>query len=285
MAMIVRPKTLNDDGGVWGGFFSGDGGHFIVGNTLNAPGFKSTSYGIPAAGVDYQVSRQLALGVMVGYGESDIALNANGAITQTGAQVGFYGSWHPTKAYLDLLVSGGLNQYSSQRQTYDGFVGGKTQGYEINSRVTGGYDWKGRDWALGPSLAAQWTHVSLGSFTEKGPIDSLTMPDQSQDSIMSLVGFHAQGKIHIGGVAFEPQAKASWEHEFAYQGGTIQAGFGEGDNFEVAGPAVGQDGFLVRGGLDTILSPQFTISLGAQAELGRANLTSNQFDGGMKFGF
>ena len=102
---------------------------------------------------------------------------------------------------------------------------------------------------------------------------------------MSLAGFHAEGKIHIAGIAFVPQAKGSWEHEFAYQGGTIQAGFGDGDNFEVNGPAVGQDGFLVRGGLDTVFSPQFTISLGAQAELGRANLTSNQFDGGLKFGF
>ncbi|HVM32705.1 MAG TPA: autotransporter domain-containing protein, partial [bacterium] len=285
MAMIVRLPSPSDGGGVWGGFFSGGGGLFDVGSTQNAPGFRDTSYGVPAAGIDYQVSRQLALGFLAGYGESDISLNANGSITQTGAQVGLYGTWHPNRAYVDALVVGGLNQYSSQRQTYNGDVGGKTQGFEVDGRLTGGYDWKGKDWALGPSLAAQWTHVAINGFTEKGSVDTLVMPDQSQDSIMSLASFHAQARIHVGGIFFEPEAQASWEHEFAYQGGVVQAGFGQGDNFSVEGPAIGQDGFLVRGSLNTAFTPQLVLSLGYQGELGRTNLTSNQFDAGMKFGF
>ncbi len=283
MAMLVRPQS--DGPSSWGGFFSGNGGVFTVGDTSNAEGFKDTSYGLSAAGADYRISNQLALGVLAGYAESDVSLNGGGSVTETGGQLGVYGTWYPNQFYFNALLEGGINHYSSQRQSYQGDAGGKTQGFLFSSRLGVGYDWKGSGWVVGPLAAIQWTQLSIDGFTEQGPLASLAIASQTQSSWMSQMGAHAQWCLNLGGIQIQPGAKISWEHEFTYQGGIVQAGFGQGDSFTVEGPAVGQDGFLARGSLDTSFSKQLTVSLGYQGELGRANLTSAQFDAGMRFGF
>jgi outer membrane autotransporter protein len=84
---------------------------------------------------------------------------------------------------------------------------------------------------------------------------------------------------------FSPALQLAWEHEYDYQGGSYEAGFGTGDSFTVSGPQIGQDGIMAGAGLGFTFAKTFTVSLDYQGEFGRTNLNSNQFGGGVRLGF
>lgn len=270
----------------WGGFVSGDGGFFNVSGDSNAAGYKVTTYGLSGAGADYRLSREMVAGLIVGYGHTDVTMGTGGSLTADGGQLGLYGLFYSEGFYTSALVEGGINSYGSQRQGYGGIAKGSTQGSQYDGALELGYQFKQAQVKIGPMASLQYSYVGMNGFTEQGSLDPLTVPSQSQDSLLSRLGVRANSHWSMGSDAtLNPSIQLAWEHEYNYQGGTYQAGFGTGDGFTVAGPQIGQDGFLAGAGVEITWAKSLTVSLNYQGEFGRTNLNSNQMGGGVRFGF
>ncbi|HJT24468.1 MAG TPA: autotransporter domain-containing protein, partial [bacterium] len=272
--------------GPWGGFVSGDGGFFNVAADSNAAGYKVTTFGLTGAGVDYRLSREALVGLIVGYGHTDVALGTGGTLTVDGGQAGLYGLFYSEGFYAGGLVEGGLNSYGTQRQGYGGTATGSSQGSQFDGAMELGYQFKAGRVKIGPMGLMQYGSVNMNGFTEQGSQAPLTVPAQSENSLLSRLGLKANSRLKMGSDStFDPSLQLAWEHEYNYQGGAFQAGFGAGDSFTVRGPQVGQDGFLAGVGIGITWAKSLTVSLDYAGEFGRTNLTSSQIGGGVKLGF
>ena len=270
----------------WGGFVSGNGGFFNVSSDSNAAGYKVTTYGLTGAGADYRLSREMVAGLMVGYGHTDVILGTGGTLTADGGQLGLYGLFYSEGLYTSALVEGGINSYGTTRTGYNGTATGKTQGNQYDGALEMGYQFKSGQMKIGPMGSVQYSNVSMNGFTEQGSQAPLTIPNQSENSLLSRLGARANSQWSLGNdTTLNPMLQLAWEHEYNYQGGTYQAGFGTGDSFTVAGPQVGQDGIMAGAGVEINFAKSLSLSLNYQGEFGRTNLNSNEFGGGVKVGF
>ncbi|HTC22320.1 MAG TPA: autotransporter outer membrane beta-barrel domain-containing protein, partial [bacterium] len=280
-ASVAAPQREGD----WSGFVSGNGGLFNVAGDSNAAGYQVTTYGLTGAGADIRLSRDFALGLMAGFTQSNISLDGSGTLTAAGGQLGLYGLFAMGGFYADGLVEGGIDQYTSLRQSYVGTATGQTQGQEWSGAMELGYGWKVDPVTLGPMASLQYTRVGLNGFSESGSLSPLTYPTQSQDSFQSHLGLQIDGHWNLGSAVLSPEIIMAWEHEYDDLGGNVEAGFGTGDSFTVAGPALGQNGVLAGVGVDLAFSKNFSVDLRYQGELNRTELDSQQFGGGIRLGF
>ncbi|HUO56616.1 MAG TPA: autotransporter domain-containing protein, partial [bacterium] len=271
--------------GPWGGFISGNGGFFNVASDSNALGYKASAYGLTGAGADYRLSHEASVGLLVGYGHTDVTLGGGGNLSADGGELGLYGLLYKGGFYGSVLAEGGINSYSSQRFSYNGTASGKTQGTQYDGALEVGYAFKKDKAEIGPFGSLQYAHVGFDGFTEQGSQAALTLPAQGQDSVLGQFGLKSGGYIPMGSQTLHPSVRLAWEHEFNYQGGSIQAGFGQGDSFKVLGSKVGQDGIRVGASVGMELTKEFSVNLNYQGELARANLDSHQFGAGASLGF
>lgn len=260
----------------WTGSFLWNAPSFSV-----AGGYHTTGGERLTADFGKQLSSHLAMGFMLGYGSASMNLDGGGSLAQSGVLWGGYGTFSQEGFYLEGSARMGLDGYSSQRAAYGGTATGTTTGQEYGGRLGVGYEFKDGGLTFGPELAAQYARVDVNGFTESGSLAPLTLPGQGLDSFLGTAGARVSGSFRTGDIRWAPRLGAAYEHEFDGQGGALQAGFGQGDGFSVAGPSIGQDGFLLDAGLDLDLPEGLKFSLGYRGELGRANLTSSQFGGGV----
>jgi len=270
----------------WGGFISGDGGFFNVTGDSNAAGYKVSTFGLTGAGADVRLSREMAAGLMVGYARTDVTLGTGGTLTADGGQLGLYGLFYSEGFYAGALAEGGINSYSTQRLAYGGTATGSTQGSQWDGALELGYQFKAGQVKIGPLVSAQYSSVGMNGFTEQGSQAPLTVPNQSENSLLSRLGIRAGSQWSLGhDAALIPSLQLAWEHEYNNQGGSYQAGFGTGDSFTVAGPQVGQDGLAAGAGLGLTFAKSSSVFLDYQGEFGRTNLNSSQLGGGVRVGF
>ncbi len=204
----------------------------------------------------------------------------------TGESWDFTGFYSSDGFYADALVEGGLNQYKSLRAAYGGTASGTTQGQEMSGALEAGYGLKLGRVSVGPLGSLQYTQVNINKFSEQGSFSPLTFDAQGGEfGLISQLGIRGDGQWKWGEANLNPMLTLAWEREYDYQGGSIQAGFGTGDSFTVAGPQIGQNGVLVGAGLGIDFSKEFSVALNYQGELDRTNLTSSQFGGGVELGF
>lgn len=278
---MVPSKT-----GPWGGFVSGNGGFFNVASDGNAAGYKVTTFGLTGAGADYRLSRQMVVGLMLGYGQTDVTLGTGGTLSANGGQLGLYGLFYSEGFYAAALAEGGLNFYTTQRQAYGGTAQGTAQGTQYDGALELGYQWKQDLVKIGPMASVEYSNVGMDGFTEQGSLAPLTLPSQSLYSLLSRLGVKANTHLSLDSSSFLlPSIQLAWEHEFNNQAGNMEAGFGTGDSFTVAGPQIGQDGLLAGAAVEFTWAKNRTLSLQYQGEFGRTNLDSNQFGGGLRLGF
>lgn len=271
--------------GEWSGFLSGNGGVFNVASDANAAGYKVTTYGLTGAGADMRLSKEMAAGFLVGYGHTSVALGSGGTLSGDGGRLGFYGLLASGGFTADALLEGGLDSYGTQRASYGGTATGKAQGLEFGGALEAGYEWKQNGVGVGPVASLQYTSLTINGFSEQGSRAPLTFPGQGQDSLASQLGVQGEGNWKLGGINFNPEIRLAWEHEYDNRGGAVQAGFGTGDSFTVAGPLLGQDGVVLGAGMDLGLSKNLDLSLAYRGELNRSDFTSQQFGGGLRYGF
>jgi len=270
----------------WGFFATGLGEFTDVSTADGARGFNFRTGGV-TLGVDYRISSNFAIGLTGGYAHTGIDLAGNGSIDVDGGTGGLYATAFGNGFYVDTAVSGGVSSYDTHRPALLGTANGNTDGANLNVLVAGGYDWTQGALTIGPIASFQYTYVSLNSFTEKGSLAPLRFADQSVDSIRTALGIKASYDLKIGGVLIRPEIRTSWQHEYDDSAYSIVASFanGAGNSFNVVGPKIGRDSFLIGAGVAVLWNDRISTYVYYDGELARTNYDSQSVTAGIRITF
>jgi autotransporter-associated beta strand protein len=276
MAKDLEPRR-------WGVFANGMGNFGTVTGDGNAPGYQYSTGGT-TAGVDYRFSKSFVGGLLLGYSQSGTSQSA-GAVNLTGGQAGLYAGWKQDAFHVEALAEGGINSYTTQRNTLGGTAAGSTQGQQYSGELNIGYDFKVGQVRVGPYVSGQYTSVNINAFNEMGSLSPLSFSAQSEGYLSSDLGAAASRKWDLGGVILSPALGAAWEH--VYQGNldSLTANFGTGNNFTVNGPATGTDAAVLSAGLNALFGKGFNAFVQYQGKAGLTNYSEQNVSGGVNIGF
>ncbi len=270
----------------WGAFITGVGEWVGVGDDFNARGYNMDSGGF-TLGVDYKFCSHFAMGLMAGYVGTGVDLNQGGRVLVNGGKVGIYGTAFGSGLYADFAVTGGYSSYDTRRNGLQGTARGDTDGGDLNVLYGMGYDFKAGGLSFGPTASFNYTYVGLRDFSETGSLAPLHFNSQGQDSLRTSFGAKASYDWKIGTVLIKPELRAAWQHEYGIASYALDSSFasGAGDVFQVNGPKIGRDSFLLGAGFSIQLNPRTATYVYYDGELGRERFNSQNVSGGFRVSF
>jgi outer membrane autotransporter protein len=122
-------------------------------------------------GADYRWSRSLKTGLFAGYQAVDARYSGSGHLRVNGAAFGGYATFDPGNGfYANLIARGAVDGYTAKRPIQFGSID-RVAHSDFDSGdggvfLEGGYDFKLKDWTIGPVANAQFTYFKVASFTE-----------------------------------------------------------------------------------------------------------------------
>jgi outer membrane autotransporter protein len=279
---VVQPSPENR----WGVFVSGNGDFVSVEGDENGHGYDFTTAGV-TLGVDYRITKTLAIGLMGGYAHTWADLARDGRVTVNTGKGGLYATWWDRGFYINGFVGGGYDSYDTRRGALQGFANGSTDGTEFDTFADVGYDAKIGNWSLGPYVTLAYTSTNLDGYSEHGSLAPLHFVSQHEQSLRTDLGFRAEYRIKAWGVELRPSVRAAWEHEYLYSALPIHAGLasGAGDIFTVEGPNEGHDSAIVGAGLNVQLTKSVLLYLDYDGQVGRDRYDSHAVTGGLRWSF
>jgi outer membrane autotransporter protein len=269
---LLTPSPENK----WGVWIAGSGDFVNVSGDGNGQGYDFSTGGV-SLGLDYRLTRNLAVGIAVGYAHTWTDLTGNGNIDANSGRGGLYATFSEGGFYLNGYAGGGYNSYDTQRNALQGDANGNTNGGEFDGYAGGGYDFHCGGFTFGPIASLQYTYVSISGYNESGSLAPLRIVSQNQDSMRTSLGLSASYTWKAGKVQLRPILRASWQHEYLYSALPIEAQFasGAGSVFTVHGPAEGHDSALIDAGFDVQWTPAMGTYFGYNGSVGRDNYDSN----------
>lgn len=177
-----------------------------------------------AAGFDYAVSDNLALGLFAGYTNGRTKFD-NGSRTDIQSRnLGVYlaGSrtGGPGSLYYTAMAAWGYEEYDFKRKLSAGDFSASAKaspdGWQGIAFLEGGYEWKMGKVSMGPVLSLRYVSNNLDSYTESSGDAWMRqdVDDVSYDSLQSSVGWRIAGRVDLETVSLLPEARISWNHEF-----------------------------------------------------------------------
>jgi outer membrane autotransporter protein len=291
-------KTMVSPGAVdrWSAFISGSVVLANLDNTMSNIGDSNYTTGSVMAGADYRLTDHLTVGALFDYAHTSADLDGNGSkATVDGYAPGIYGSYADKGWYGNAMVMYGFNSDTEDRHvTIPGINGvnhGASDGGQLTSNFTGGYEFQRGDFKFGPIASLQYVHLNVGSFQENGPT-SLSIGHQNDDSLRSQLGFEARYSAHVttcyGPLELTPHFQASWQHEYMDNSDGINSQFNTGaggGSFIVQGQQPERDSAFLDLGLDGQVSKNVTLFIDYQTQAGQNNFSAQSAQGGMRVGF
>jgi fibronectin-binding autotransporter adhesin len=283
---VVEPILQPGPGNRWGVWMTGFGDFVSVDGDANANGYNFTTGGV-SLGIDYRLTDELVVGVMAEYSHTWTSLKPSGSNDVNSGRGGVYATWSHHGFYLNGAIYGGYNSYNSSRSALQGLTSGNTEGAELSTFISGGYDFHFGLLTVGPVAALQYTYANINGFSENGSLAPMQIQSNSANSLRSDVGFRLFYQWQVGKVIIEPSLKAAWEHEYLYSALPITAGFANipGPTATFTGPAEGHDSAIVSAGVSVLWTPTLTTYLNYDGQLGRGNYDSNAVTGGVRISF
>jgi T5SS/PEP-CTERM-associated repeat protein len=283
---LFRPLKDNP----WGVFVSGAGQFVGVQGDRNANGYHVASGGF-TVGADYRLMDgsmypfdQLVVGAAFGYANSSSDIGNGGRISVNGGQANLYTAWFKEGFHVEGMVGGGYDVYDTRRTALGGSATANVNGYHLQGMLGTGYDWNNGPWTFGPQVSAQYTRVTLDSFTESGSLLPLRVDSQGADSLHTLIGVHVSYQGLLGTILVTPDIHIGWRHEFMNPDIALDSRFanGAGGIFSVRGPALGKDSAVLGVGVSAQWTDEVTTFLNYDTELGRANYQLHYVNAGVR---
>ena len=284
----VRSKEImppNEDR--WGMFLTGSGEFTHVGSTTNASGYNLTTGGV-TTGIDYRVNSNFAVGLSLGYANTNASLANGGSLDVDGGRVGLYATWFDQNFHAEAAVTGGLNSYKTRRVTPNNTIAtASPNGSEISVKIGAGYDWKFGGLTVGPVASYQYTNMRLDGFTEAGLFAPLTVASRSEESSRSSLGVRAYYDGHIGSKVFRPEVRLAWQHEFGATGYSLTSSFATlgGTPFAVSGTTIGRDSLLASAGFVILWNDRLSTFVYYDGQFGGQNYESHNVSAGFRLQF
>jgi YVTN family beta-propeller protein/autotransporter-associated beta strand protein len=260
----------------WGVWISGSGEFVDINGDGNGKGYDFTTGGV-SLGLDYRLTKNIAVGFSLGYARTWTNLTGNGNIDVNSGRAGIYATYFQGGFYLSGYAGGAYSSYDARRDALGGEASGSTSSGEFDSYAGAGYDFHCGRLTFGPIASLAYTYVGLSAYTESGSLAPLQIVSQSQDSLRTNLGMSGSYACQVGRVQLRPSLRASWQHEFLYSALPIDSQFasGAGGIFTVQGPALGHDSALIDAGIDLQWTPTVGTYFGYDGLLGRGNYDSN----------
>ena len=109
----------------------------------------------------------------------------------------------------------------------------------------------------------------------------------SQDSLVTDVGFRAADNLPVGSVIVGPFVRVAWEHEYNYSSLPISASLADIPNSptKVSGPSLGHDSAVINAGLSVQWNRHLATYVTYDGQLGRSRYNSNGVSGGFRYAF
>ena len=283
---MVEETIMTQQSDRWSVFIEGTGGSATVDGDSNAAGYDFDTMGM-TLGADLRVSDRFAIGVMGAYGQSDASLVNGGSIDAESYKGAVYATAFKDGFYVDALLGAGYNMYDTSRSSLLGFAEGSPDGWELNTMINTGYDFRSGNWTFSPTASLSYTRVMLESCTETGSISPLEYPDQHQDSLRSELGAKIAYNAVFNGITITPQVRIAWQHEFLDSTQSMDSRFagGSGPIFSVDGPHMDRNRAVVSAGLSAQITPTVCVYGFYDGHVGSSDYNSNQFSAGVKIDF
>jgi outer membrane autotransporter protein len=164
---------------------------------------------------------------------------------------------------------------------------GSTEGYEISTWITTGYDFKFNNLSIGPTFSAQYVNAHVDGFTEKGAFLPLNIHSDSEESWTTDLGFQASYTWHVGRITVIPSLYAAWEHQ--YKVSRLPITFGAADFPGVTAttfsPDIGQDSCIIDAGANVQWTPRISTYIGYHGQVGAKNYEGNGVSGTFSYSF
>ncbi|WP_432797902.1 autotransporter domain-containing protein [Poriferisphaera sp. WC338] len=206
--------------GVWGAWVSGFGTFGDFDAASSQAGFEFNTGGI-TLGFDYRIFDTLAAGAYAGWSNTGTTVDGGqGTNSFNSVNTGMYMTWFNEEGfYASGLVGGGVNFYENNRRivfgTIDRVAESDPTGFYFQTLATGGYEFKFKDFAIGPQLALQYVNLQIGSHNETGA-DSLNLNVGAfnGNSFVTRLGFRSSFEFETSNMKFVPEVVGSWQHEY-----------------------------------------------------------------------
>jgi uncharacterized protein YhjY with autotransporter beta-barrel domain len=280
----------------WSAFISGSVILANLDNTTSNIGDSDYTTGSILAGVDYRLDDHFTVGALFNYAHTSATLDGNGSkATVDSYAPGIYGSYVDKGWYGNAMLMYGFNNNTDDRQvSIPGLSGdnhGASDGGQVTSNFTGGYEFQRGPFKFGPVASLQYVHLTVGSFQEQGPT-SLSIDRQEADSLRTQLGFEARYSVNVptcyGPLAVTPHLQASWQHEYMDNSDGISSQFNGGaggGSFVVQGQQPERDSAFLDLGLDAQVAKNVTVFVDYQTQAGQNDFFAQSAQGGVRIGF
>jgi uncharacterized protein YhjY with autotransporter beta-barrel domain len=275
---------------------------FVAGNAILAQDFSDNSVGenhldattgAVQLGADYRITSHFLIGALFGYGHTDASLDNIGSTASVDTYLpALYASYANGGWYANALGGYGFDEYTQDRNVslpaFSGTAHSTPSGDQIVGDLDGGYDFHYRQWTLGPTLGAYYTHVNIDSYTETGlPGADLSVNRDATDSLRSLLGGRVSYATQSDGMTFTPHLSANWQHEFMDQSRGITSQFSDvgAGTFAVQTAHPSRDSAFVDLGLDLQIDQTWTVYTDYSVNAGQSNYFGQSIQAGVKIGF
>lgn len=178
-------------------------------------GFDSATYA-GSVGMEYKLTRHIALGLGASYIESDTEISRSlGGTDIRGMAFSAYGSAVWRQCYFDLLYSYGVFDNEITRRTLLGSTAhGDTESRNHSIVFNTGYNFELGGLRTGPLAAVEYIHGEFDGWNERGGgRAALSFQGQQYDSLVSRIGWQASYAVPTKFGSITPQVRASWDRE------------------------------------------------------------------------
>ena len=225
-------------------------------------------------GADWALDGQWRLGVLGGYGRTDVDADHDASSDIDSLHLGLYAQRQSGPLALRLGAAYSRHDNSSERRVdFSGFSDRLSGDYDADSQqafVELGYQLADGRLLAEPFAAVGYQRYSHESYDEKGGAAALHVEEQDQDNVSTTLGVRF---AHLGsldnGMSLTPRASLGWRHTYGdLQSSAQQAFLSGGSAFSVEGSALDRNSLLVEAGVDLGISATQSLGLGYSGELG-----------------
>lgn len=279
-------------------------GIFVNGNidwgskdrSANEDGFDFKTLGV-TAGVDYRFLDGLVLGFAIGYGDSDVDIDANGGDLQAQSWSStLYGTYYATDHfYIEGSATYGWGSFDQSRNISYSLLGGAREakadfdGDQHALMAGAGYDLVRGAGILDLYGQVRYVKADLDGYREQGASGlDLSINSQESTSLEGVLGVNYTRSISTAKAVLLPQAWFEWLHEFDSGDDQVTGSFVNDPSripFALATDKFDSDYFRLGLGLGAQFGQGRTAFLSYDAAIGLNNYTQQAVTIGMRLEF